>query len=104
MDIIDIRHRIESLPDEIEKAEIEYLSQKAQLDYMNDLKKHQISLHKVTGKGTNADRTDRAYASGAYALHLRAIVLESQKVAKLAGRFHRLEREFEGMRSLNKNV
>lgn len=103
-EIVDIRHDLDRLPQEIEKAENDALTAKAELDYLNDMKKHLLAKEKEQHTGTNAHKETLAYGSEAYKTHLEGIKAAQQIYAEKSSRFHRLENEFQAARSLNKNI
>jgi len=104
MEIQDVRNNLETLPDEIEKAEFAFLEQRAILEFMEDMKKNSIALEKLKHEGTNVEKETKAHASAGYKIYFEGIQAQSIKVAELAAKFHGLQNKFEGMRSLNKNV
>ena len=104
MDITEIRKNIELLPDLIYELEEKYLKEKAQLDFMKDLTKHLLAQWKSSFSGTATDRERLAMAKPEYKLHIEGIKEQANVVAQKGSDFHREERRFEAMRSLNKNV
>ena len=104
MDIIKIRENLETLPDEIEKAQIEYEKADAQYDYLKRLKDHLLAVWAERHLGTNAERQRKATASTGYLTHLKGIHAAAEERGKKRAKYERLKNTFEAMRSLNKNV
>ena len=104
MDITEIRNNIELLPDVIYALEESYLKEKAQMDYMKDLTKHFLAKWKSEYLGTAAEKERLAMAKPEYKVHIEGIKEQANVVAQKGSDFHREERRFEAMRSLNKNV
>ena len=105
MEIEEIRENIEKLPQLIEDAEFRFLKNKAELEYMQDLKKNILAIQKQKANTkTRSEAEDYAFASEEYVIHVKGIFEKAVEVAKYSAKFHLLQNTFEAMRSLNKNV
>lgn len=104
MDITKIRSDLELLPDAIFELEKTFLEEKAQLEYMQDLTKHLLAKWKGLESGPNTEKERLALARTEYLTHLDGILEQAKLTAGKAAEFHREERRFEALRSLNKNV
>ena len=104
MDIQQVRDNLESLPEEIEVSEKEYLEARAQLNYMKDLSKRVLAKLMAEHSGSVAEKERLALSSVQYGIHLQGVKSQEVLVAEKASRFHKLANLFEAMRSLNKNV
>jgi hypothetical protein len=104
MEINKIRNELLNLPDLIEEVELEFLEAKYLYDYMSELKKHLLAKLKINKDGSNANKETEALASDEYRVHIDGMRDQGSILAKAAARFHSLERKFDSMRSLNKNV
>uniref|UniRef100_A0A6M3L7F2 Uncharacterized protein n=1 Tax=viral metagenome TaxID=1070528 RepID=A0A6M3L7F2_9ZZZZ len=104
MEIIHIRQRLEELPDEIEKAELTYVEAKATLEYMENMKRHVLAYLKEKQEGSNPERESKALASQEYKNHLTGIMESARQTGAFGAQYHKLQNEFEAMRSLNKNI
>ena len=105
MEIIRIRQRLEELPEEIFKAEIDYVTAKATMEHMNDMKRHLLAtLKNNLPKASNAAQETFALAHIDYKRHLEGIHSTTLESGMKGAYYHKLKNELDAMRSLNKNI